>query len=88
MHNFELIERYNHERQTIKERIDELNHWLLTYTGTFTSFRRFIFQTIVIKTFETRMNKSYNFVNFMLNYVHVDIHSILISIQLSISNNY
>jgi len=32
MHNFELIERYNHERQTIKERIEELNHWLLTYT--------------------------------------------------------
>ncbi len=32
MHNFQLIERYNHERQTIKERIDELNHWLLTYT--------------------------------------------------------
>jgi hypothetical protein len=32
MHNFELIERYNHERQTIKERIDELNHWLLSYT--------------------------------------------------------
>ena len=33
MHNFELIEHYNHERQTIKERIDELNHWLLSYTG-------------------------------------------------------
>jgi len=33
MHNFELIERYNHERQTIKERIDELNHWLLSYTS-------------------------------------------------------
>src|ERR1700722_20236346 len=32
MHNFELIERYNHERQTIKERIDELNHWLLSCT--------------------------------------------------------
>jgi hypothetical protein len=32
MHNFELIERYNHERQTIKERIEELNHWLLSYT--------------------------------------------------------
>lgn len=31
MHNFELIERYNHERQTIKERIDELAHWLSTY---------------------------------------------------------
>jgi len=31
MHNFELIERYNHERQTIKERIDELNQWLLSY---------------------------------------------------------
>ncbi|CAF3599478.1 unnamed protein product [Adineta steineri] len=32
MHNFELLERYNHERQTIKERIEELNHWLFTYT--------------------------------------------------------
>lgn len=31
MHNFELIERYNHERQTIKERIEELNHWLSSY---------------------------------------------------------
>jgi len=28
MHNFQLIERYNHERQTIKERIDESKHWL------------------------------------------------------------
>ncbi|CAF1104230.1 unnamed protein product [Adineta ricciae] len=33
MHNFELIERYNHERQTIKERIEELNHWLLTHSN-------------------------------------------------------
>ena len=32
MHNFELTDRYNHERQTIKERIDELNHWLLSFT--------------------------------------------------------
>ena len=31
MHNFELIERYNHERQTIKERIEELNQWLSSY---------------------------------------------------------
>lgn len=31
MHNFELFERYNHERQTIKERIEELNQWLSTY---------------------------------------------------------
>ena len=31
MHNFELFERYNHERQTIKERIDELDQWLSTY---------------------------------------------------------
>lgn len=32
MHNFELIERYNHERQTIKERIEELNQWLVSHT--------------------------------------------------------
>ncbi|CAF2993985.1 unnamed protein product [Rotaria sp. Silwood2] len=32
MHNFELLEHDNHERQTIKERIDELNNWLLSYT--------------------------------------------------------
>lgn len=32
MHNFELLEHYNHERQTIKERIDELHQWLLIYT--------------------------------------------------------
>ncbi|CAF4473955.1 unnamed protein product [Rotaria socialis] len=32
MHNFEVLEHDNHERQTMKERIDELNHWLLSYT--------------------------------------------------------
>ncbi|CAF2636953.1 unnamed protein product [Rotaria sp. Silwood2] len=30
MHHFELIERFIHERQTIKERISELYHWLLS----------------------------------------------------------
>ncbi|CAF4468439.1 unnamed protein product [Rotaria socialis] len=30
MHHFELIERILHERQTIKERINELYHWLLS----------------------------------------------------------
>ncbi|CAM4876988.1 unnamed protein product [Rotaria socialis] len=33
MHNFEVLEHDNHERQTMKERIDELKHWLLSYTG-------------------------------------------------------
>ncbi|CAF1012011.1 unnamed protein product [Rotaria sp. Silwood1] len=32
MHNFELLEHDNHEPQTIKERIDELKNWLLSYT--------------------------------------------------------
>ncbi|CAF4551278.1 unnamed protein product [Rotaria socialis] len=32
MHNFEVLEHDNHERQTMKERIDELKHWLLSYT--------------------------------------------------------
>ncbi|CAF4101504.1 unnamed protein product, partial [Rotaria sordida] len=32
MNNFELLEHDKHERQTIKERIDELNNWLLSYT--------------------------------------------------------
>jgi len=35
MHNFELLESYNHERQTIKERIDELNHWLSSHPENF-----------------------------------------------------
>jgi hypothetical protein len=30
MHHFELIERILHERQTIKERINELYNWLLS----------------------------------------------------------
>ncbi|CAF1221360.1 unnamed protein product [Rotaria sordida] len=30
MHHFELIKRFLHERQTIKERINELYHWLLS----------------------------------------------------------